>query len=271
MSSRSQYKVTLDEKTHIYHVMNKITGESLEGKIYTISQIASKIYSEFNPKTALQRMSQTTKDERYKGLSDEQILDIWKSNGRWTAMLGIKLHAYIEHYLKGECLPIPEPIPSPVMTFDDSGGVVLTEAHFQELKDYIESAHLKPFSIEKPVFNRELMIAGTYDTIFINEKNQYILVDYKRRKELTSDNYRKGVIQLNLYRILWELQENKQITKMFIVSIFPTNTHIDISEIEIRDVLPKVMEFLEKERIKEDGVLTKTASSSLGVVPLSLC
>ena len=89
--------------------------------------------------------------------------DIWKKNGQHCAMLRTRLHSYIEHYLKGETIPIPNPIPSPVMTFDDSQGVILTENHFQELKDYLRKNNLTPFAIEKPVFNKELMIAGTFD------------------------------------------------------------------------------------------------------------
>jgi hypothetical protein len=161
------------------------------------------------------------------------------------------------------------------MTFDDTKGVIITAAHFQELKDYLRENHLIPYSIERPVFDEELMICGTYDTIFINDKNQYILFDWKRRADLDYHKKKVAMIQLDLYRLLWEQHEEKQISNMYICSIFPTNNHIEISDIGVEDVLPQVREFLDKEAIKEVAnsikeIVIDTCSSQLYCITLAL-
>ena len=52
---------------------------------------------------------------------------------------------------------------------------------------------------------------------------------------------------MNPYRILFEEETNQKITHIYIVSIFPPNENIELSEIDIIDVTDSVKQFLESQ------------------------
>lgn len=105
MSNRIIFKVTLDEK-HIYHVINTETGQIIQGKIWTVSQIANNIYHDFNAPKALAKMNSENRKAKYGDLDDESILKIWRQNATYTARAGVLMHSLIEKHLKGDLVPI---------------------------------------------------------------------------------------------------------------------------------------------------------------------
>lgn len=112
------------------------------------------------------------------------------------------------------------------------------------------------------------MIAGTLDCIFQDNEGNYLLYDWKRRPILSSDNRKKAIIQLNLYRILYE-ETGQKIKRMYIASIFPTNSSIILDEIPIIDVVPEVQQFLVQEKKRQEAEL-EMCSKKLGKMALSL-
>ena len=169
----------------------------------TVSQIANQFYSQFNPDKAVINMKDSTREKRYCGLSNEEVMNVWKEFGQYMALLGTKLHSLLEHHLKGDEIPIPSPIPSPTILKDSGDGIIITKQHLQDFKDYLSSNNLKPIAIEHALFNKELMLAGTLDLV-VYDGNRYILIDYKRRRELSLENRRKAELQINMYRMMFD-------------------------------------------------------------------
>lgn len=249
--SRRKYKVILNDK-HVYHVLDNTTGQQIQGKIWTVSTISNKIY-EFHAETALQRMNPENRKSKYGDLDDDSILKIWRQNSTYTSRCGIAMHKLLEKYLrnvKDELTVIPPPIvsESPIV-FDETHGVIITEKHLAQFQNYIHQHSMIPVCMEHAVFSKDLMVAGTFDCLLKDDAGELILLDYKRRKELNHENYKKAVIQCNLYRQLYEQETSLKISKMFIVSIFPTNENIIFDPIEIADVIPQVKDFLTEQNM----------------------
>ena len=225
-------KITLDA-SHRYHVSDE-SGE-IKGEIWSVSQIVEKMCCNFNPTVALTRITPKRREEKYNGMTDSEILSEWDQNANYTARCGTIMHSFIEHRLKGDKSPIPDPQTPRSITFDDTQGVIMNITHLKEFDEYFKE--YTPIAIERSLFSKELMIAGTVDYVCVDSKGKNYLFDWKRRKELNYENRKKAGIQLNLYRILIDIP----IDKMFIVSIFPTNEHLIFDEIaRDTDILQKI-------------------------------
>ena len=74
---------------------------------------------------------------------------------------------------------IPPPILSPVMSFDNSDGVILSEKHLLQVQDYFKEHKWIPVEVERLVFSRELLVAGQLDTIVIDETGNYTPFHYQ--------------------------------------------------------------------------------------------
>ena len=169
---------------------------------------------------------------------------------------------------------IPEPIPKipcpfpstydievPKIFFNE--GIIIRENHFLDLIQYISDKHLKPVSVEKCIFDRQLRMAGTIDCIFENvDTHELLLYDWKRRPNFTTENrwetglknspmdgmsdsnYSHALVQLNLYKNLITRGEGIKISSMHIITIHPSLPKILDNLIEIdNDLVDKMISF----------------------------
>ena len=121
---------------------------------------------------------------------------------------------------------------------------VISEKHLRQFQSYLKEHNLIPIEIEKCVFNRENLLAGTIDAIFkIEGIDELVLVDFKRKKSIKHDNYfdkhssiipdteySRILLQLNLYR---HLLNDERVSQIYCVAIHPEIENIIIEEFPV--------------------------------------
>ena len=106
----------------------------------------------------------------YFGRDVEDVVRQWGENGEQAAVEGQRLHEEIESHLNGAH------VPSAVPEF----------AYFlQFLEDHPD---LAPYRSEWRIYDERLMVAGTVDAVFEREDGAFVLYDWKRTKQLRTEN-----------------------------------------------------------------------------------
>lgn len=240
ISTFAGLNVRLSLNNHKYHV------EGISGKIISVTEFSGRYFPKFEADKVITRMTEQCR-EKYAGMTNEQILKYWSFNSKHSANLGTRMHSVIETYLSNQKIEIPEPIPSQYdpevpESLHDREGIIIREKHLLDLSKYLSDNHLIPVAVEKCVFDKELLIAGTIDCIFRNiQTNKLLLFDWKRRKEFTLEgsdsHYRHASFQLNLYREILQRGEGIIISEMHIITIHPSLDEILDNIIKIDDDL----------------------------------
>ena len=65
-----RYKITLSPE-HQYSVIDLTANEVIQGKIISVSTLAQRMNRQFNPKNAVQKLSDEKSQEIYPNLTDE--------------------------------------------------------------------------------------------------------------------------------------------------------------------------------------------------------
>lgn len=202
-----------------------------EPHIYTIDNVpassASTVISKFFPEfDAYGKACGLSPSNPLYGNSPEQIVQIWKQKGEEAANLGTYLHEQIEkYYLK--------------QTFKETGEFHLFK---QFVKDH---SHIEPYRSEWRIFDDNHNIAGTIDLIAKNS-NGFDIYDWKRSRKvidtyagcpITTDSwgnrgvgelydihdtsYNRYCLQQSLYRYILEKSYNLNISKMYLIILYP--------------------------------------------------
>lgn len=204
--------VYLDHETHTY--IHKETKE-----VYpSVTTILSKIKEPFDGKriaSNIVKQSDDRKNPKYKGLNQQQILDLWKQGGKEAADYGTKIHGYLEDYLLGN------PIES-----QEAQGVIESF----KLINPIKSNSVYP---ERIVYSSEYKLAGTADVV----EDDYKMInvwDFKTNKGIDYvNNYGKWLkppvsylsdcgynvysLQLSIYAFMLQLETGKKIGRLGII------------------------------------------------------
>ena len=146
----------------------------------------------------------------------------------YAANKGIALHKDIENYYKQK-------------------PVVNDSAEYQQFMSFVqEHAHLTPYWIERHIQTEDLHLTGVVDMVYIDDYEQYWLYDWKRSKGLDDVSQildihtlqdvpysltNLYVLQLNLYRIIMEMEYDMNIQEMRVVLFHPSNTDYTIVDI----------------------------------------
>ena len=93
--------IYLEPEKHVY--INEDTGEIYKSVTTVLSMLEEEFPAEDIAK-AIERQSNTRKKEKYKGLSQRQILDLWEEENRTANEYGTKVHNLLESYLKNNKL-----------------------------------------------------------------------------------------------------------------------------------------------------------------------
>ena len=236
--------ITLD-KYHKYRVKNLKTEETISEGITSVSQFISQLFPKFEPNKALKILSASNREQKYKGMSDVEIKASWLRNGSECANLGTSMHSVIEQYLHNRIEGKDE------FHIEFDKNIIRTE-HLIQVRDYLNSKNLIPVEIEKCVFDKRSMLAGTIDAIFkVIGTDELVIVDWKRKTSIKKDNYfdshtsifpeteyEKIKIQLNLYNYLFG---DEHVSKLICIAIHPDNDDIIVEEFPIDNDLVKTL------------------------------
>ncbi len=198
-----------------------------EPHIYTVDNVptpsASTIIAKFFPKFDSVKWANRKAPELR--MTPDEVELMWRTTGETAAKDGTFLHEQIENfYLEQE--------------YERTGEFHLFESFVQD------NNHIKPYRTEWRIFDEHYHIAGTIDLISKND-NGYEMYDWKRSKKVVNslngepiknNQWQKGIGQLadiddtsynryclqqSLYKYILENKYGIQVSKMFLVVLYP--------------------------------------------------
>lgn len=221
--------IEFDEPRHVYSVDGEEWKGSVTGFVHTY-------FPEFDEDACIQRMMSSANWEmnKYYGMTADEIKALWKEIRDTAAASGTEMHAYIEYYYNA--------------SNDIEREVIINEYHTLEFSYFLnfhnnEVKHLKPWRTELRVFDRELLLAGSVDMLYISPRSTesqplLIMYDWKRSKDILNDRaYGRGKgpvshilntktagynLQLNVYKAIIERNSSWRIESMWLGVFHPT-------------------------------------------------
>jgi len=204
-------KVLFDPAAHTYTVDGRILS--------SVSEVIKEFFPRFEGEKIARRIAMKGTNPKYRGMTAQGILRQWNAARDEAAFLGQKLHEQIFNYL--------------------TDGLMSESQEFVWWKNWhntVSEHYGKPARLEWRIFDERAGIAGTLDALFQDDRGQYHLLDWKRKKKLggpayeyglgplsrlPATDFHKGSIQLNLYRALLERNYGINIANMALVQIHP--------------------------------------------------
>lgn len=216
--------IVFDEPTHVYTVNGTSKGW------ISCTKFLHDFFPHFDPDAVIAKMMSSPKwpQNKYFGMTAEEIKKLWNDNGAAASGAGTAMHLAIEQFLHGH----PEVIDPPVL---DS----VEWKYFKQFWADV-SGDLVPYRSEWEVWAEEYKLAGSIDMIFYRKSTgDYVIYDWKRSKEIkkTNDwgtgfgpvahlpdcNYWHYTLQLNVYRWFLETYYGLRISDMYLVIMHPDN------------------------------------------------
>lgn len=201
-------KIYLEPEKHVY--INEDTGEVYKSVTTVLSMLEEEFPAQ-NIAQAIARQSNKKKKEKYKGLSENEILDLWEEENKTANEYGTKVHNLLEEYLKRNKFYFPE---------DDDEREILNS--YDDLKIDLGERYY----CERILFSEEYSIAGMSDHIVDLDDGLFDINDYKTNKVINFySQYKKKLLppmeylddcqyniyalQLSIYAYFYE-QETKR-------------------------------------------------------------
>jgi ATP-dependent exoDNAse (exonuclease V) beta subunit len=214
---------------------------------------------------------------KYWGMTPDEIKDLWNKNAAAVSGAGTKLHFDIECFMNQN-----------LYEFDDFNEKMCEYTHEDLLNMYNKELQdddmsppnvseewgyfldfvgkypdLKPYRTEWTIYDEDLKIAGSIDMVYENEDGTLSIYDWKRVKELikTSSfnkyaitdciqhipdtNYWHYSLQLNTYKCLLERKYGKTIKDLYLVKLHPDNAKKTYELIKCGDLSEEVKKLFE--------------------------
>jgi hypothetical protein len=223
-------RIEFFEEKHFYLIDKKHRAPK------SVTAIVHSVCRDFDPPTAIAAMKRGSawKKRQLEFLlpdgtimSDEQIAERWKQNGRVQSARGTLMHFQIEQHLNGTVVGLPH---SPEFIYF---------LRFEE--EFMRARGLVPMRTELSLFHCGLCVAGQADLICrVEGTNKIAILDWKRSKEIkTSNRFQKlkepmshlddcnffhYAIQLNIYRYILETEYGLEVDGMYLGVFHPSET-----------------------------------------------
>jgi hypothetical protein len=215
-------KIYLEPEKHVY--INEDTGEIYKSVTTVLSMLEEEFPAQ-NIAQAIARQSEKKKKEKYKGLSENEILDLWEEENKSANEYGTKVHNLLEEYLKRNKFYFPEN--------DD-------EREILNSYDDLNIDLGERFHCERILFSEEYSIAGMSDHIVDVDGGLFDINDYKTNKVINFySQYKKKLLppmehlddcqyniyslQLSIYAYFYE-QESKRKCRSLNLLYFDRNS-----------------------------------------------
>lgn len=209
-------------------------------------------------------------ENKYWGMTSEQIKSSWKANGDAVSGAGINLHERIEQFMNEERITAQysqkELYESYIMNNEQKVDEQVEWEYFlQFVRDHLD---LKPYRTEWMIFDEDLKLAGSIDMVYENDDGTLSIYDWKRSKDISKintwdkfamnplichmpdSNFWHYALQLNTYKGILERKYGKTVTKLCLVRLHPNNEEKTYELLEV-PILTKEIQELFYEREKE--------------------
>jgi hypothetical protein len=234
----------------------------------SVSKVINSLFSPFNADAVISKMMKSEKwpQSKYYQMTPSEIKSLWNSNGKNARNAGTKLHDQIEKYCNNEEFDADE---------DD--------AALDQFIAWDQQKQWTPYRTEWKIFDDDFKIAGTIDAVFKNKKNEYVMVDWKRCKEIPRGNsFQASIVseldhlpdckfvrysmQLNLYKKIVEKNYGIKISHMFIVNVHPLqNTFLEIKALDLSREMDIVLGSDGKKENKPSRILRADLSKGIKI------
>ena len=232
----------LDEATHIYNINDETDYTSMTTFIHSL-------FEKFDDNKIIDNMMRSDRwpQNKYYGMTRQEIKDLWKKNNTNATEAGTKMHYDIECFY------------NKIRNTNNS----IEFEYFMNFHNDIVEAKLEPYRTEWIVYARDIKIAGSIDMIFkkgIDKTGKEILdiYDWKRCREITrtsgfnkwsinttiehipDTNYWHYSLQLNGYKYILENYYDKKVEDLYLVCLHPDNKNKNYLLIKVPDLQEEI-------------------------------
>lgn len=282
---RDEY-INFDEPTHVYTIHIPDREENAQYSHLPYTSVTTWVHSNFPHFDAdkviknMMKGKNWNEQNKYWGLTMEQIKEQWSQNGKNVSSLGTDMHYEIECFMNHPYLPKGYTHKELLENYLSKNGSKECEEECEEEEEeetiewkyflkYLEyTLDLKPYRTEWTVFHEDLHIAGSIDMIYENTDGTLSIYDWKRVKEIKrvntfnkyalpycishmpDSNFWHYAMQLNTYKMILEDKYGKKNQDLIIVQIHPDNEDGSYEMIPLPDLSKEIRElFLERKEM----------------------
>lgn len=243
--NRDQY-IWIYEPTHTYHVYGNTDYTSVTTWI-------NSHFPKFDTDTFINNMMKSWKfknsesKRKYNGMTKEEIKQKWKNDGKIASEAGTLIHYNIECYYNDNWV-------------DDDSVEFGYFLRFDNLVQQLPNSPV-PYRTEWQIFDEDNKLAGTIDMVYQNMDGSLDLVDWKRCKEIKTENkWQKSItpclsdfpdtnfwhytLQLNTYKFIIEKNYGKKINSMYIVNMHPNNSNKSFQMFQVQNFQKQIKQLL---------------------------
>ena len=232
----------LDEATHIYNINGETDYTSMTTFIHSL-------FEKFDNDKIITNMMNSSKwgQNKYYGMSREEIKELWRKNNSQSTNAGTKMHYDIECFYN--------------MINNNNNSIEFK--YFMNFHKDIVEGKLEPYRTEWIVHAKDIKIAGSIDMIYkkgVNKEGKEILdiYDWKRCKEIVKasgfnkwsvnqylehipdTNYWHYSLQLNGYKYILENYYDKIVEDLYLVCLHPDNKNKNYILIKVPDLQEEI-------------------------------
>jgi hypothetical protein len=226
-------------------------------------------FPKFNADEIIQKMFNSKgwgPQHKYWGMTADEIKNMWKNSGQSSCVMGTNLHEKIELFMNNSSL-LQHYTNGDLVSFYNEKNEEKCEPEWKYFIQFAQDTnHLKPYRTEWMIFDEDLKIAGSIDMVFENEDGTLSIYDWKRCKEINSENtwnkfatnevishlpdtnYWHYSLQLNTYRAILERKYGKQVKELYLVKLHPDDPNGSYELIEV-PILSEEIDNLFKQRL----------------------
>lgn len=252
--------VSFYDPTHTYTITyTNADGEQVKDTTFTsVTTWNHTHFKQFDADAIITKMMRSPrwKQNKYNGMTREEIKALWDANRDSAASAGTQMHYDIECFYNS----------------------MMVENNSTEYKWFLDferdrtmkggfGEHLKPYRTEMIVYDEELRLVGSVDMIFEAPDGTLQIYDWKRCREikktnswqnatteciqhLPDSNYWHYALQLNTYKTILERKYGKTVTALYLVCLHPENKNSSYLRIKV-PMLPQEMNDLMAYRKQE--------------------
>jgi hypothetical protein len=187
-------------------------------------------------------------ENKYWGMSPDQIKKDWNKNGADASRAGTKLHKYIENFMNQDSMTGPNTHNSLISSnqFNDDSKEWNYFMNFAR-----DHGALVPYRTEWMVYDEELKFAGSIDMVYLNADGSLSIYDWKRSKDIAKTNgfgksaltecieylpdanFWHYALQLNTYKMILERKYGKRVRELKLVRLHPDAEHGNYELIDV--------------------------------------
>ena len=240
-------------------------------------------FPHFNADLVIQKMMKGKKwnpQNKYWGMTPEQIKALWNANGAAVSGAGTDLHYNIECFMNDPAQPYPyvhkelaqkyiiaqnelkdAPAPAPAKEW---------QYFLDFLRDYPD---LKPYRTEWTIYDEDLKLSGSIDMVYENPDGTLMIYDWKRSKDISrvnnfneyaktpcishlpNSNFWHYSLQLNTYKGILERKYGKKVTDLYLVRLHPDAEENTYELLRVPDLSDYIHQLFDMRKNEVDSLL----------------